>query len=127
MEFSADLKKFVLEQKWTFAKTFADTWPHEYLVREKVDENFFVKMVMHIREHGYVGKFYSRAITYFDDGGLVYWTMGNPIERTTIINRCKKESSYESRLKAGTLPDDKPKVEEQVAVKRLVDLIKNRK
>ena len=43
-------------------------------------------------------------ITYFDEGGLVYWTMGAPVEETEIINRCKKESSYEYRLAHGTLP-----------------------
>jgi len=43
---------------------------------------------------------------YFDEDGLVYWTMGAPIEETIIINRCPKESTYEYRLKQGTLPGD---------------------
>jgi hypothetical protein len=30
--------------------------------------------------------------------------MGAPINETTIINRCKKENSYEERLKNKTLP-----------------------
>jgi len=42
--------------------------------------------------------------TDFDEDGLVYWTMGDPIEKTIIINRCPKESTYEYRLKNGTLP-----------------------
>ncbi len=48
-------------------------------------------------------------ITYFDEDGLVYWTMGAAIEETTIINRCSKESTYEYRLKMGTLPEDMKK------------------
>jgi len=24
--------------KWTFAKSYAETWPHEYIVRKNVDE-----------------------------------------------------------------------------------------
>jgi len=44
---------------------------------------------------------------YFDESGLVYWTMGAPIEETIIINRCPKESTYEYRLKQGTLPGKK--------------------
>jgi len=48
--------------------------------------------------------FYKKKITYFDEDGLVYWTMGAPIEETTIINRCTKENTYEYRLKMGTLP-----------------------
>ncbi len=48
---------------------------------------------------------YNKPITYYDHEGRVYWTMGAPIEETTIINRCLKEDSYESRQKSGTLPD----------------------
>jgi len=44
---------------------------------------------------------------YFDESGLVYWTMGAPIAETIIINRCPKESTYEYRLKQGTLPGKK--------------------
>ena len=44
-------------------------------------------------------------ITYYDEDGLVYWTMGAPLSETTIINRCKKENSYEYRLANGTLPE----------------------
>ena len=38
---------------------------------------------------------------------MVYWTMGAAIEETTIVNRCKKEQTYEYRLKHGTLPESK--------------------
>jgi hypothetical protein len=33
-----------------------------------------------------------------------FYSMGAPIEETTIINRTQKENSYEERLKNGTLP-----------------------
>jgi hypothetical protein len=79
-------------------------WPHEYLVRDRVDVELFVALVMHIREHGYLGHFYRREITYFDEGGLAYWTMGAPIEETTIINRCPKEDTFEERKRRGELP-----------------------
>ena len=52
------------------------------------------QLVHHIRANGYEGKFYRKTITYYDDGGLVYWTMGAPFEETTIINRCRKEDTY---------------------------------
>ncbi len=105
MKFPSDLKAFVDEQQWTFAKTYAATWPHEYIVRERVDEGMFVMLVKHIRAHGYEGRFYRKPITYFDEDGLVYWTMGAPIEETIIVNRCTKEQTYEYRLKKGTLPE----------------------
>ena len=101
------LRRFVNSCHWTFAKTYAQTWPHEYLVRDRVDEELFVLLVKHIRAHGYEGRFYHKSITYFDEDGMVYWTMGAPIEKTTIVNRCTKEQTYEYRQKHGTLP--KPK------------------
>ncbi|MEJ6581198.1 MAG: hypothetical protein QNL68_15550 [Akkermansiaceae bacterium] len=106
-----NLQEFVGDTQWTFAKTYAETWPHEYIVRERVDEQLFVQLVRHIRAHGYEGVFYRKAITYFDEDGLVYWTMGEPIEVTTIINRCEKEQTYEHRLKCGTLPEQIKKAE----------------
>jgi hypothetical protein len=106
-----NLREFVEEAQWTFAKTYAETWPHEYIVRERVDEQLFVQLVRHIREHGYEGTFYRKAITYFDEDGLVYWTMGEPIEVTIIINRCVKEQTYEHRLRCGTLPEQIKKAE----------------
>lgn len=109
-----NLRDFIYEAQWTFAKTYAETWPHEYIVRERVDERLFVELVRHIRAHGYEGAFYRKAITYFDEYGLVYWTMGEPIEVTTIINRCKKEQTYEYRLKCGTLPEQIKKAEQIV-------------
>jgi hypothetical protein len=79
-------------------------WPHEYLVRGRVDDGLFEATVVHIRTNGYAARFYRRQITYFDDRCWVYWTMGAPIPETTIINRCRKEDSFEARKKAGILP-----------------------
>ena len=104
MKFPPNLKAFVDRETWTFAKTYAETWPHEYLVRDRVDEALFVQLVRHIRAHGYEGRFYSRTYTYFEEEGLVYWTMGAPVPETIIVNRCKKEHTYEYRLEHGTLP-----------------------
>ena len=97
-------KSFIEKSSWIFAKTYAKTWPHEYIVRDQVDEALFIALVEHIRANGYVGKFYKMDITYFDEDGMVYWTMGDPIETTTIINRCTKEQSYEYRLAHDDLP-----------------------
>lgn len=100
------LRDFIATSKWTFAKTMPE-WPHEYIVRERVDENLFLQLVRHIRAHGYKGKFYQESYTYFDHGGMAYWTMGEPLEETIIINRCRKEDLYENRLLKGTLPERK--------------------
>ena len=64
MRLPARLKAFVDGEAWTFAKTNADTWPHEYLVRARVDKDLFVQLVRHIRAHGYEGRFYDQTYTY---------------------------------------------------------------
>ena len=100
-----ELRAFVDREPWTFAKTYAETWPHEYLVRDRVgSKELFVQLVEHTRTHGYEANFYARKIVYFDADGLTYWTMGAPVTETTIINRCPKENTFEERKKAGTLP-----------------------
>ena len=105
-----ELRKFIDTIQWTFAKTMPE-WPHEYIVRNRVDSVRFNTLVRHIRQHGFEGHFYQRVLTYFAEDGLLYWTMGAPIEETTIINRCKEEGSYENRLRNETLPNNNQKAE----------------
>ncbi|MDZ4806432.1 MAG: hypothetical protein SGI90_16380 [Candidatus Eisenbacteria bacterium] len=92
------------DERWTYAKTLP-AWPHEYLVRERVDEELFERLVTHIRSNGYEGRFYQKTITYYEEDGLLYWTMGAPLDETIIINRCRKEASFEYLAKHGKLPD----------------------
>jgi hypothetical protein len=99
-----ELRKFIDSSEWTFAKTMPE-WPHEYIVRGRMDPSLFESLIRHIRTNGYEGKFYQQNITYFETDGMIYWTMGAPIDVTTIINRCKKEDSYENRLLNGSLPE----------------------
>jgi hypothetical protein len=101
--FPEEFQNFVREAKWTFAKTMPQ-WPHEYIVRERVDEKLFEQLVHHIRANGHEEAFYTETYIYFEDDGMLYWTMDAEVSDTTLINRCRKESSYECRLKNGTLP-----------------------
>lgn len=97
------LRAFVDRERWTFAKTMPK-WPHEYLVRDRVDEQLFLDLVCHIRANGRSGRFYEKVLVYYEEDGQVYWTMGAPIDETTIVNRCRSEDTYEQRLASGTLP-----------------------
>ena len=99
-----NVRILIASSTWIFAKTYASTWPHEYVVRDQVDEDVFVECVRYIRANGYQGTFYTSDITYLDYANRVYWTMGAPVEGTTIINRCRKEHSYEYRLAHNELP-----------------------
>lgn len=102
-KFTDEIKYFINSSEWTYAKTMSK-WPHYYIVRNPENEDMFVKTVEHIRAHGYEGRFFNQTNKYFDDDKYSYWTMGAPIEETTIINRCLKEDTYEKRLANGTLP-----------------------
>jgi hypothetical protein len=96
--FSDELRRFINDEQWRAANRMPD-WPHEYLVRERVDQKLFERAVKHIRSNGYEGRVYQTEIRYYEEGGLVYWTMGAPVEETVIINRCRKGESLELRVR----------------------------
>lgn len=82
---------FIAANTWKFAKTMAKM-PHEYIVKERCSNpEFFERFVMHIRRHGYEGRFFKRVFVYFDVGQYQYWTMGDTLENTIIINRAIKK------------------------------------
>ncbi len=91
---------FINRSAWTFAKTMPQ-WPHYYIVRENCNDEDFVELVKYIRENGHPENYYKRVLIYCQIGDWVYWTMGDPIEETTIINRCKPEDTYEYKVKNG--------------------------
>ena len=97
--FSNELKRFIGDHNWTFAKTYATTWAHEYIVQEQVDNNLFLKLAAHIDTYGHEEYFYTKKMTYFDYDGHVYWHMEN------IINRCLETDTYWVREKEGRLPE----------------------
>jgi len=79
---------YIPSVEWRFAKTMP-LIPHWYTVREwnKQKRDDFTFLVRFIREHGEVipwGRFMN---TYLKLGVWKYWTMGAPIEETTVINR----------------------------------------
>ncbi len=100
LNLSNDLKKFIEEQKWTFAKTYAKTWPHEYIVQEKVDNKKYIKLAAHIDTQGYESNFYNTKQIYYDFNGYTYWHMEN------IINRCVYKDTYHQREIDGRLPEN---------------------
>jgi len=102
--FPDEIKAFIKSSEWAYAWTYHPDWPHWYIVRKNVDERMFVKTVEYIRANGYDGRYFKQTNKYFDDDKYSYWTMGEPIERTEVINRCLKEDTYERRLAKGTLP-----------------------
>lgn len=106
--FPDDVRHFVESTEWTFAKTYADTWPHEYVVRTKKNASMILALGRHISEHGVDGRFYSQIRKYHHEGGRVYWSVDPTPEETTLVNRCDEAQTYEARLAANTLPSRKP-------------------
>jgi hypothetical protein len=99
-----DIRAFVESARWTFAKTYAATWPHEYVVRTPENAPMFLALARHIFEHGTDERFYSQLRRYYHEGGKVFWSMDPTPQSTSLINRCDEEQTYEARLAAGTLP-----------------------
>jgi len=95
MELSEKLKNFIKEQDWIFAKTYAETWPHEYIVQARVDNELFLKLANHIDQFGYEDYFYKMKQIYFNYDGFTYWHMEN------IINRCLLADTYHKRVVEG--------------------------
>lgn len=102
--FPDDVRNFVQSSPWTFAKTYAATWPHEYVVRNADNASMILALARHIFEYGTDGRFYSQIRKYHHEGGKVYWSMARTPEEATLINRCNESQTYEARLAAGTLP-----------------------
>jgi len=98
------VREFVASTTWTFAKTYAATWPHEYVVQTAANAPLILALARHIFEHGVDGRFYSQVRKYHHEDGKVYWSMASTPEGATLINRCREDQTYEARLAAGSLP-----------------------
>jgi hypothetical protein len=92
-ELPPEMAKFISTYKWAFAKTYAHTWPHEYIVQERVDGDLFLALARHIARRGYEGRFYDEKNVYLDHGEHTYWRIEN------IINRCPRSETFERREK----------------------------
>ena len=86
----AEIKKYIGSVKWQFAKTMPEI-PHEYTVADwnpDKTESFY-DFVKYIREYGKDEMFYDKKFRCLEVDNYKYWTMGAPVEETTVINRKK--------------------------------------
>lgn len=92
-EFAEWMRLYRDSCRWQAAKSGP---PHEYTIRAwrpEADEDF-VRAAAWIREFGYPQAFYGNTYIYFDLDGLKYWTMGDPLAETTVLNRDPVENRY---------------------------------
>ncbi len=86
------IRDFINQFKWTYAKTYAKICPHEYIVKDRIDQDQrsnFALVVSYIREKGFTANYKSRSGEYYILDDHYYWTMGAPVEETTVLNRAK--------------------------------------
>jgi len=92
-----DFKNFVSKFQWIFAKTYADKAPHEYIVLDKVGQQYqdeFIKIAQFISDKGFKAMYYTREGYYYQINENYYWTMDDNVNDTNLINRAKL-SDYE--------------------------------
>ena len=83
--------------QWTWAKTYLSI-PHEYIVRGRcgLTDQEFEYLVHAQREHGVYEQWHKYNLPYLYIDGYKYWTMGDAIENTTIINRQKVFTEFDA-------------------------------
>ena len=73
-----EAKSFAESHQWKFATTYANTAPHEYLVKKWLSEEdrlLFERLVQTINKESVVGYFYGHKNNYLILGDHYYWYM----------------------------------------------------
>lgn len=84
-----EMRAFVRRHEWTFAKTMPHI-PHEYLLEWNVDNpDDYFRFMMTIRRLGYDDYFFQKKDRYADVDGYKYWTMGEYLNTSWVLNRAK--------------------------------------
>ena len=97
-----DAVEYIDKVRWQFAKTMP-RWPHEYTVREWHPEldGAFERFASLIRQTGVVKAWPYGSTnpryhhTYLTIGVFEYWTMGEALSETTVINRAAVDPTAE--------------------------------
>lgn len=85
--------------EWTFARTYAATAPHSYVVlgrTEGMTAADYVRAGRVIHTFGQPGKFYGITSIYLTspDGRVKWWTMDRDVQATTLINQATTDRLY---------------------------------
>ena len=83
---------FAATCQWTFAKTYAQTAPHDYVVQWRtpgVTHDDIVRAARVICTFGTPGKYYSLTKIYLvsPDGRMRWWTEDRNFTDATLVNR----------------------------------------
>jgi hypothetical protein len=87
---------FIAQRSWREAVTYRETAPHEYVVRtwerDPQGDRDFEHFITLIRRFGFAAFYYKVRHIYWVIDEFKYWTMGWPVEETTIINRARLDA-----------------------------------
>lgn len=82
-----ELRDFVDRNQWNCARTMPK-YPHEYVLMQRCSSaDDFFRFVMTIRRYGYDEYFFTKRIRYLDVDDRRYWTMGDLLKTTWVLNR----------------------------------------
>jgi len=79
--------------RWQTAKSGP---PHQYTIKgwRPDREREFIQAVKIIRALGKPERFWKQTFIYLYIDGLKYWTMGAPVNETTVLNRAEDQTFY---------------------------------
>ena len=85
-------KDFVAASRWRFARTYVESYPHEYTLKGWGDADGFSHAIRCIERWGIIESFWRAERKYLYVGDHKYWHMGDPESdhpevRPTLINR----------------------------------------
>ena len=94
-----EARRFIEEHEWIYAKTYADTFPHEYTVRKKAKDNErFDLFIKFMRDNSKIKSFFKKEYLYCEIDGIEYWEMGRPISNVEVINRAPINDNADYRF-----------------------------
>jgi hypothetical protein len=70
-------RNFVQESRWRFAKTYVQSYPHEYTLDEWGDADSFWRAIICIERWGTLESFWSARRKYLYIDERKYWHMGD--------------------------------------------------
>ena len=90
---------FAATREWTFARTYAESAPHHYVVQDRtpgVAHDDIVRAARVIQTFGSPGKYYSMAKIYLvsPDGRYRWWTEDKHLTDATLVNRATTDRHY---------------------------------
>jgi hypothetical protein len=90
---------FAATREWTFARTYAETAPHDYIVAGRTPQMALddaVRAARVIHTFGSPGKYYSQTKIYLvsPDGRYRWWTEDRHFTDATLVNRAMTDRLY---------------------------------